>query len=201
MRIGVDADGVLADFDKSMVDGYNRSFDADLEYKQITHWDAFESLTGWTHDEWWDWVVKDHQRVFLDAPPLPGAVEGMRALKDAGHELAIISAKPKWAAGHMIEWLHQHEVPYDEIHITSKKSLVICDVYIDDALHNVVDLLENAGGLVIQYSAWPYVNEGKQIPGAVYAKSWDRIINTVLLYDESNQLSLDIDFTYSVEEV
>lgn len=189
MRLGIDADGVLADFDKSMVDGYNEQFGASLEYKEITHWDAFESLTGWTHQQWWDWVVRDHPRVFLDAPPLPGAIDAVRKLQARGHEICIISAKPKWAATHLVEWLHNHGVPYDEVHVTSKKPFVVCDVYVDDALHNCRELLRASEAMIIQYAAWPYVNGGYRVPGALYATSWHDVVEAVDSYEAG--LSVD----------
>lgn len=179
MRLGVDSDGVLADFDKSLIDGYNEAFGTDLKYKQITHWDAFEELTGWTHKQWWDWVVKDHPRIFLDAPPLPGALAGMQALRARGHELCIITAKPNWAAAHMVEWLHKHDIPYDELHITSKKSYVECDVYVDDGPHNLIDFKDNTDALAIQYAPWPYVNNGEIIDGCTYCTSWDEIVKEI----------------------
>lgn len=180
MRIGVDMDGVLADFDKGWVDRYNADFGTNLHPKQNDHWDALVSITHFADDaEWWEWATSKHEDLFLGLDPLPGAVEGVRALKDAGHDIVIITAKPRWAAGHPSSWLIKHDVPYDEIHVTKAKSYVICDVYVDDALHNVVDLMENTDALVIQYSAWPYVNGGEVVPGAVYATSWTDVVEEV----------------------
>lgn len=177
-------DGVLADFDKGWVDRYNADFGTNIEYKHNDHWDALITLTGMTYEEWWDWARNKHEDLFLGLDPLPGAIEGVSTLKALGHDICIITAKPRWAAGHPSSWLVEHNIPYDEIHVTSKKAYVKCDVYVDDALHNVVDLMENANGLVIQYSAWPYVNRGKKSPAHVHCRSWDEIIDTVDAYKE-----------------
>lgn len=183
MRLGIDADGVLADFDKGWIDRYNADFGTSIEYKHCNHWDALTGLTGLTYDEWWEWVTSKHEDLFLELEPLPGAVQGVKTLKNLGHDICIITAKPRWAAGHISDWLIKHDVPYDEIHVTSNKIHVACDVYVDDALHNVEAFLEHTDALVIQYSAWPYVNGGKRVHGAVYATSWDDVIDSVSAHD------------------
>lgn len=179
MRIGVDMDGVLADFDRGWTERYNADFGTNLKPKHNDHWDALITLTGLTYDEWWEWAQSKHEDLFLSLPALPGSIRGMWDLREDGHEICIITAKPRWAAGHPSSWLIKHNIPYDEIHVTSKKQYVVCDVYVDDALHNVVDLLENTDARVIQYAAYPYVNGGERVEGAIYATSWDDVVREV----------------------
>lgn len=184
MRLGIDMDGVLADFDKGWVDRYNNDFSADLEYKQCDNWDALVNITHFEdYDEWWDWARSKHEDLFLGLVPLPGAVDGVKELKGRGHDIVIITSKPRWAAGHPSAWLIEHDVPYDEIHVTSSKEFVLCDVYVDDAIHNVRSLLGLPHNpLVIQYFAWPYVNRGSKVKyakGAKLAKSWDDVIDRI----------------------
>jgi 5'(3')-deoxyribonucleotidase len=180
MRLGIDMDGVLADFDKGWVDRYNADFGATLHPKQNDHWDSLLSITHFEeYDDWRGWVTDKHEDLFLGLAPLPGAVEGVQSLADYGHDIVIITSKPRWAAGHPSSWLIEHNVPYDEIHVTSKKTYVACDVYVDDAIHNVVDFVENTDALVIQYAAWPYVNGGERVDGALYCTSWPDVVNAI----------------------
>lgn len=189
MRIGLDMDGVIADFDKGWVDRYNADFNANLEYKQCDYWDSLIGITHFSdYDQWWNWAQSQHEDLFLNLEPLPGAQIGVNALKQMGHDIVIITSKPRWAAGHPSSWLIEHDFPYDEIHVTSQKQYVICDVYVDDAIHNIKDFLAMPHNpLVIQYFAWPYVNRGienNKVPGAVYCNTWASVVTEIMKWED-----------------
>lgn len=186
IRIGCDMDGVVADFDKIWVDRYNHDFNTDIEYKHIQHWDALLTLTHFEdYDQWWDWARSKHEDLFLAAPVLPGAAEAIRRVHNLGHTIAFITAKPRWAAGHPGEWLIKHDIPFDEIHVTNDKTYVRCDLYVDDAEHNILDFYIHTDATVVQYAAWPYVNGGRMFLdpdsdlGYYYATCWDDIVEIV----------------------
>lgn len=79
-------------------------------------------------------------QTYRELEPVPGAVEGLRALRTAGHYIILHTARhmktcqgnPGLATarigGMTLEWLAQHEVPYDEIHFGKPWA----HVYIDD---------------------------------------------------------------------
>lgn len=182
-------DGVLCDFDRGWVDLYNADFNKSVEYKENSYWDALVGITHFENDsQWWEWITYNHPYLFLNLPALPGAVEGVQQLAYEGHDIVIITAKPRWAAGHPSSWLQQHDVPYDEIHVTSKKYYVDCDIYIDDAIHNVTSFLEHTDALVLQHSPWPYVNRGVEVDGAVITRSWEDVLRGVRKWEESLEL-------------
>jgi capsule biosynthesis phosphatase len=75
-----------------------------------------------------------------DVKPLPGAAERMRSLKEAGHELVLLTARHMKTCGGnvglvvqrqglvLLEWLERYGIPYDEIWFGKPHA----DVYIDD---------------------------------------------------------------------
>lgn len=78
--------------------------------------------------------------------PMPGAVDAVRALKDAGHHIHIVTARGFFQHGdlirrHTIEWLADHEIPHDSLTFTKDKTLVRTDVFVDDSWRNVQQLV------------------------------------------------------------
>jgi 5'(3')-deoxyribonucleotidase len=135
LRLGIDLDGVVADFNRGWTSVYNRVFEADLTADMVTTWDSPLALTHFPDmDEFWDWA-KNHggHSVFRHLEPYPGAVETLRELNREGHDLVILTAKPDWAVHDTLKWVADHRIPTREIHCTEDKHAVTCDVYLDDA--------------------------------------------------------------------
>lgn len=84
--------------------------------------------------------IRNSDQTYADVRPLPGAIEKIRAWKDAGHYIIIQTARnSKTCQGNVglilarqgavtLQWLEQHGIPYDEIHFSKPWA----DVYIDD---------------------------------------------------------------------
>lgn len=79
-------------------------------------------------------------QTYADVSPLPGAVEKMKALKAGGHYLILCTARHMATCNSnaglviarqgktLLDWLAQHEIPYDELWFGKPHA----DVYIDD---------------------------------------------------------------------
>lgn len=84
--------------------------------------------------------LKRPGETYADVAPMPGAVDGIRALRDAGHVVIIHTARHmKTSGGNLgvvmariggltLEWLARHDVEYDEIYFGKPWA----DVYLDD---------------------------------------------------------------------
>ena len=84
--------------------------------------------------------LRRSDQTYADLEPVPGAIEGLRAFKNAGHYIILFTARHMKTCGGNIgkvmatqgsvtlDWLDQHGIPYDEIHFGKPHA----DVYIDD---------------------------------------------------------------------
>ena len=80
------------------------------------------------------------EQQYADLEPIPGAVEKMNSLKQAGHYLILCTARHMATCNSnigmvvarqgktLLEWLAQHKIPYDEIWFGKPHA----DVYVDD---------------------------------------------------------------------
>jgi capsule biosynthesis phosphatase len=77
---------------------------------------------------------------YADVPPMPGAVEKIRALKSAGHYLILHTARHMGTCAAnvgqvvarqgqtLFAWLERHGLQFDEIHFGKPHA----DIYLDD---------------------------------------------------------------------
>lgn len=151
MRLGIDLDGVVANFVQGWMTFYNRDFGTDLMVEDSRRWHDLVDLTHFENiDEFWRWSSDlDGRSLFWHLEPFPGAIDALHSLADAGHEIVIITMKPDFAVDDTHEWIAKHQVPAAEVHILEDKWLIECDVYVDDAPHIIRGLAEHRPGSTV----------------------------------------------------
>lgn len=142
MRLGIDLDGVVANFNAGWMEIYNKDFAADLEPDMVQTWDAFVPLTQFdSNAEFWEWARNGRgPSIFRHLPVHPEAIDTLKRLSRA-HEIVIITTKPHWATSETFAWIADNDIPTREVHITRRKWEVSCDVYLDDGPHNLERLV------------------------------------------------------------
>lgn len=141
LRLGIDLDGVVANFNVGWMERYNREFGAQLHHSQVVGWDGLHRLTHFgTMDDFWDWAQAGRASIFRDLPLFEGAIETLTELAH-DHRIVIISSKFDWAIPDTLAWLSEHRVPAREIHFVWDKTSVPCDVYLEDAPANLTALV------------------------------------------------------------
>ncbi len=177
MRLGIDLDGVVADFNKGWVDRYNAEFGASLSSEQVTTWDAAADLTHFDDmSRFWRWAEGgDHASIFRNLETYPGAVDALGRLS-RDHEVVIITTKPRWAVHDTFAWIAEHRIPTREVHMTDVKWRVPCDVYLDDAPHQILDIHRNRPEAVTCRFVRPW---NAPIAGVRDIHDWDEFVSLV----------------------
>lgn len=178
VRLGIDLDGVVANFTKGWMHFYNRQFGTELDVEHSKQWGDVVNLTHFADvDEFWQWTSDlDGRSVFWHLEPFPGAVEALEALNDAGHEIVVVTTKPAFAVDDTHEWIARQQIPAAEIHILQDKWLVPCDVYLDDGPHILPALVEHRPEATVCRFVRPW---NRPVPGAVDVEDFDEFQDVV----------------------
>jgi 5'(3')-deoxyribonucleotidase len=171
MRLGIDLDGVVADFNAGWISRYNDEFGGAIPFDAVQSWDGIHPLTHFEHaGEFWSWAAgHGGSSIFRHLDPYPGAVETLRALVDAGNDIVILTQKPTWAIADTFAWIGEHRLPTREVHILADKGQVACDVYLDDAPHQLQRLRMVRPEATVCRFVRPW---NEPVPGAVDIDSW-----------------------------
>lgn len=145
LRLGIDLDGVVADFNAGWIARYNEEFSASVPFDAVQVWDGIHLLTHFPDMQgFWDWARGHGQgSIFRHLETYDDAVPALERLAKAGHEIVIITTKPKWAIHDTFAWIADHRIPTREVHMTWEKWKVPCDIYLDDAPH-VIEAIHDA---------------------------------------------------------
>lgn len=165
-RVGFDLDGVVYDFRQALSDHLVAQGMLDCTVDRVhPNWDFYE---GWGLDlngflkHFKDGV--DAGTIFRIGEPLEGAVEATKRLAAAGHTVHIVTdrsvgTEPGASARATAAWLADHGFVFHSLTISSDKTSVPTDVFIEDKLENY-DALVAAG-----VDAYLVNREWNEIPG------------------------------------
>jgi uncharacterized HAD superfamily protein len=145
MRLGIDMDGVVYDWEGTarFLLKWHHNYDLPVSCR----WDFIKDNIENNDWQWlWSAGVKKYG-LFRHGDCYRGTFEALRELDKAGHDIVIITKRPKEAAKDTLAWLAFHEVPAREVHIIGPdghKGSITCDVYVDDSPKVAMEL-EEAG--------------------------------------------------------
>lgn len=151
MKIGIDIDGVLTDFEKWQLEVGSKFF---IKYnKNIVNPDGYDSdtvfnVTKEIDSEFWYNYLYDYAK---NEPARKFAGEVIDKLKDKGYEIYIITARyltnrnddlGKKMRNIVIDWLKDNDINYDKIIFSPEDKLEICrenniSIMIEDKVENI----------------------------------------------------------------
>ena len=135
MRLGIDLDGVVAQFNRGWMSRHAEEFGTSLEPSMVVEWNTLHVLGGFPHMEaFWSWFRNGSgPSGFRHLEPYPTAIESLHRLAGRGYEIVVLTHKFDWAVADTFAWLSDVGVPSREVHIREDKHAVSCDVYLDDS--------------------------------------------------------------------
>jgi 5'(3')-deoxyribonucleotidase len=148
--LGVDLDGVCADFYAAMRQIAAEYFERDIE--ELTTAPSY-GLQEWgvegkiQYESLHRFAVLQRD-LFRNAPLIPGARKYLRMLSYEGARIRIITHRlylyflHRVSVEQTVEWLDYHAIPYWDLCFMRDKEQVGADIYLDDSPDNVVRLRE-----------------------------------------------------------
>jgi len=178
MRIGLDVDGVLAQWEPNARRLLKEEFGVDIP--ESTEWSSIWKSVA---KEQWDWLWTDALvPLFLECEPYPGVYDGVSGLREIG-DIVIITSVPRPAIQDRLDWLIHQCLWFDEFRVVnsmSDKSKVVplCDVYLDDSPQVADDILEHTSAKMILWNRpWNMgVNDPKSRRQYWRVDSWEEVI-------------------------
>ena len=166
MKIGIDVDGVLTDYE-FYLDFFAKKLDSQLQINECE--DDLKKRYGWSEEQEWRFHKKHFLWYVMHMPIRENAATTIKALKNEGHKIYIITARAyadrnslfgglmrlclKW-------WLRRNSVEYDEIVFVDMKnsaneksdlaSRFELDYFIEDTPKNIVKLTDKCNVICIR---------------------------------------------------
>lgn len=137
MIVMCDIDNCLNDLIAKAVTLYNDRNNKDIQLSDITTYDLADCLP----EDDADGIIKLFQEKELwdSLKPLPGAQDGLKKIIKQGHRVILATATDPINFMWKIEWLQKWFpfIPSENVIRIMDKSLIRCDVIIDDCLDNL----------------------------------------------------------------
>jgi 5'(3')-deoxyribonucleotidase len=175
----LDCDGVLANFDKGVIEFINSRTNSNLKESDITTYKIFDKYGGpILEKEFYDFINEggfcSHLEPYEEAIP---AVIELQLISDL-----YIVTKPLWLSSWVLErteWLsNKFNIPRNKIVYTAAKHLVNGDIFVDDNFDNIKNWKQANPNKIAVLWDMPYNKDdnAKKI-GAFRLSNWDMLVN------------------------
>ena len=177
MRIGVDIDGVIADFVGSFLPRLNEvctcGFDQIVSHDFRNNVCVDEAL----YKELWNEEV-ENGKIYEHLSPLPYVCEALQYLAEH-HEIFVISSRKENSRQATGAWLRRYGMPFAQLQLAKNKRekvemMIRCDLIIEDEL-DIARMVEAKGVPVILFD-YPWTKVGQRITRVT---GWDEAVKEI----------------------
>ena len=206
MRIGLDIDNVISDFDKKLLEEFTKE-DKNKRNKGIINKDGnwIKDMFDWSNEEIDDFFQKHMQEFAKDFELVKDCKKYMDKLLDEGHKLYLITnrAYPHYTNPYEVttEWLKKNNINYTNLILSeSYNKSKECkenniDVMFDDSRRNVRFLLENNIKAYLMKTDYNM----KNLDGLEVVNDWKEIYE-VIHNMEKKKVILDTDMYNEIDD-
>ena len=183
MRIGIDIDNVISNFDETLLNEY-LLHDKDLRGNGIINKNADyirKGMFDWSEEEEKYFYKNNIERIAKKLTLIEGSKEYIDKLRKDGHSIYIITGRDNGEYTNPYnmtkEWLDNYNINYDKLiltdaydkHAKTKKCIGnSIDIIIDDSVHICTDCIKN--GITAILMDTPY-NKYSNIKGFIIGKN------------------------------
>jgi 5'-nucleotidase len=181
MRIALDVDGPTLALHDEWYKRYNRDYDDNLTVDKVTDWNTHQFVKPECGKKIYDYLQQPD--LYAHVPIVTGAAEGIRLLRERGHEVLFVTSCTKGMADQKAEALERFALPAkptkhgllpDDFCVLTDKRWIDADLLIDDALHNIKDwVLRRRRAILMNY---PWNQAAVDVPSMF--SSWIKRANT-----------------------
>ena len=215
MRIGIDIDNVLSNFNDVLLNEYKKHDNA-INGKGIVHQDLYiRDMFNWDK-EYEEKFYKENIEYFVNLfEPIEECSKYIKLLKEEGNTIYIISGRDNGEYSNpykmTIDWLKKYDIVYDKLFLVdaynSHSKTEIClecniDVMIDDSKRMCKDIKDN--GIRALLMDTPYnrdTNEFERVNSwkEIYNKLSNKKINVILDTDTYNECDDQFALSYLIK--
>lgn len=175
LTILVDVDNVLEDLDTAWVNAVNAKYGTKVQPNKIVDWDIQRFFPTLSRTQVFSPLHT--KELWESLLPLNGSQEYLKRLIDDRHKIVIVTSAHPDTISYKYKFLSRHFpfLSFKDVIIASQKQLVLGDVLIDDAPHN----LEGGSYKGILMNAYHNASYDAEANGFVRAKDWDAVYQII----------------------
>lgn len=183
-HVAIDLDDVTVDFWPGVLAAFELEYDVRLP--DMHPWSdeakAFAKHLLFVesgYKDWWGWL-REREWLWARFGAVPGAIGGIKRLRQAGWYVEAVTSKPVWAEHNVWKWLGHYRPAFNRVTIITngqeKVDFTDARVIVDDKLATCVSFNEHGRGGVLFDRTGGHTDAPELGPYLRQARNWEDVI-------------------------